>query len=218
MKPSLQRQSRSFRATEAGADCDQAADGFSAPAEFVTLVDACGAAIGTSEKHQAHRLGLRHAAFSVFLVDSAGRLIMQQRHPAKYHSGGLWANSCCGHPRPGEAVAVAAARRVNEELGVRVPLQPGFRTAYRSQLDNEMIENEIVSVFFGRLTTAVVPNPVEISQIRAMRPSEVVEDLRSSPRKYTYWLRHYFAKHGDAIIRNCACLLAAAPVALDLRQ
>src|SRR5262249_28742803 len=94
--------------------------------EPLILVDECNRAVGTGGKEAVHRAGLLHRAFSIFLVDGDGRIVLQQRHPRKYHSGGLWANSCCGHPRPGERTIAAAARRLNEELGVTSALTFGF--------------------------------------------------------------------------------------------
>jgi isopentenyl-diphosphate delta-isomerase len=90
--------------------------------EQLILVDESNRAVGTAGKTKVHRAGLLHRAFSIFLVDGRGRLLLQQRSRAKYHSGGLWANSCCGHPRPGERTLAAAHRRLHEELGVRSDL------------------------------------------------------------------------------------------------
>src|SRR3954466_12617715 len=106
--------------------------------ESLILVDEHNRAAGTAGKQAVHRAGLLHRAFSIFLVDSKGRIVLQQRHPRKYHSGGLWANSCCGHPRPGERTIAAAARRLDEELGVASALRFGFYDRYHCDLDNAM--------------------------------------------------------------------------------
>src|SRR5436309_2473525 len=101
----------------------------------------------------------------LILVDARGRVLLQQRHPKKYHSGGLWANSCCGHPRPGEKTISAARRRLGEELGIDDPLSLGFFTRYRADLDNGMQENEFVYVFFAPLRSPPRPHPAEIAQV-----------------------------------------------------
>jgi len=171
--------------------------------ELVTLVDDAGQVIGAGEKHVAHLRGLRHRAFSIFLVDERARVLLQQRHPAKYHSGGLWANSCCGHPRPGEELERAAARRLYEELGVRVPLRLGFSAAYRAEFDNGLVEDEVVSVFFGRLDAPVAPDPAEISRTRWMHIDALARDVVRRPDLYAVWLRHYFRHYGVALTALC---------------
>ena len=120
--------------------------------EQLILVDEFNRAIGSAGKTMIHRTGLLHRAFSIFIVDDRARILLQQRNPNKYHSGGLWANSCCGHPRPGERTVAAACRRLEEELGVTSALSFGFFARYNSELDHGMQENELVYVYFGRLT------------------------------------------------------------------
>jgi isopentenyl-diphosphate delta-isomerase type 1 len=121
--------------------------------EKLILVDERNRATGSGGKAAIHRAGLLHRAFSIFVVDERGRILLQQRNPKKYHSGGLWANACCGHPRPGERTVVAARRRLNEELGVTSDLTFGFFSRYRTELDNGMQENEFVYVYFGKLAS-----------------------------------------------------------------
>ena len=183
--------------------------------ELVILVDATGDAIGAAEKKLVHQFGMRHRAFSIFLVDDKRRVVLQQRHPSKYHSGGLWANSCCGHPRPGESTAAAAARRLQEELGVRVPLQFGFCTSYAAALGNGLTENEIVSVFFGQLRTAIRPNADEISRTRLMQLPALVDDIAKRPQIYAYWVKHYFEHHGAEIAALCGRLAKLADSAAE---
>ena len=127
--------------------------------EQLILVDESNRATGSGGKAAIHRAGLLHRAFSIFVVDDRGRLLLQQRNPKKYHSGGLWANSCCGHPRPGERTVAAARRRLNEELGVASDLAFGFFSRYRTELDNGMHENEFVYVYFGPLQSRPRPGP-----------------------------------------------------------
>lgn len=178
--------------------------------ETLILVDAQNRRIGQAEKRSVHERGLLHRAFSIVLVDREGRLLLQQRHPAKYHSGGLWANSCCGHPRPGETTLQAAHRRLGEELGAAADLRFGFRTHYRAELDHELIENEIVYVYFGPTPSAVEPNPVEISALRSVTLPELQRDVRRRPDIYAAWLRVYLVSHGPAIAAQVAKTMCAA--------
>ncbi|MEO0465031.1 MAG: isopentenyl-diphosphate Delta-isomerase [Pseudomonadota bacterium] len=163
--------------------------------ERVVLVDENDLPIGIGPKLMTHQEGALHRAFSIFLFDSAGRTLVQKRASHKYHSGGKWANTCCGHPRPGEEIGSAAARRLGEELGMQADLQPGFIARYRAELDGQMIENEIVHIFFGRSVDTPVPNPEEASDVKFVS----LEDLQSGSElplsSQTAWLRHYIETH-----------------------
>jgi isopentenyl-diphosphate Delta-isomerase len=169
--------------------------------EQLILVDEGNRATGTGGKTAIHRAGLLHRAFSIFLVDDRGRLVLQQRSLAKYHSGGLWANSCCGHPRPGERTIVAAGRRLNEELGVTAPLSFGFFARYRTELDNGMQENELVYVYFGRLADEPQPDPAEIADVAFLSCDDVARRIKQKPGSFAFWFRHYFRQHGADIAR-----------------
>jgi isopentenyl-diphosphate Delta-isomerase len=169
--------------------------------ERLILVDESNRAIGMDGKTAVHRAGLLHRAFSVFLVDERGRLVLQQRSLAKYHSGGLWANSCCGHPRPGERTVVAAGRRLNEELGVTAPLSFGFFARYHAELDNGMQENEFVYVYFGRLASEPRPDPAEIADVAFLSCDEIDRRIKREPNSFAFWFRHYFRNHGADIAR-----------------
>src|SRR5215470_5924207 len=129
--------------------------------EQLILVDEGNRATGSAGKTAIHRAGLLHRAFSIFIVDERGRILLQQRSPKKYHSGGLWANSCCGHPRAGERTIAAARRRLGEELGVTGDLAFGFFARYQTPLDHGMHENEFVYVYFGALKSQPNPHPDE---------------------------------------------------------
>lgn len=172
--------------------------------EDLILVDARNRAIGRAEKWRVHHEGLLHRAFSIFLVDDAGRLLLQRRNRAKYHSGGLWANSCCGHPRPGEPTLRAARRRLGEELGADASLRFGFRARYCTALPNGLTENEIVYVYFGREPASIAPNPAEVSDVARLRLSELKADIARRPQRYAYWLRYYMRNHYGAIRRAVA--------------
>lgn len=175
--------------------------------EELILVDERNRAIGHAEKWAVHQQGLLHRAFSLFLVDPAGRLLLQQRSRAKYHSGGLWANSCCGHPRPGEPTASAAKRRLREELGAETALRYGFRARYLTALPNGLTENEIVYVYFGAAPRSLRLNPDEVAAVAWMRPEELQRDLRKRPGRYAYWLKHYLAGHFRQIESGSAAVL-----------
>jgi isopentenyl-diphosphate Delta-isomerase len=164
------------------------------------LIDERNRALGSAGKHVAHRNGSLHRAFSIFLFDDTGRLLLQRRATGKYHSGGLWANTCCGHPRPHEPTSRAAARRLHEELGLATALTFAFHARYHAALDHGMIENELVYVFTGRLPAGPIqPDPMEADAIDFATLDELEEQMRVSPRRYTVWLRHYLRQHGDQL-------------------
>ena len=169
--------------------------------EQLILVDEGNRAIGSAGKEAIHRAGLLHRAFSIFLVDRQGRILLQQRSPRKYHSGGLWANSCCGHPRPGEQTVTAARRRLNEELGITSDLSFGFFARYQTELDHGMYENELVYVYFGPLISQPRPDPAEVADIAHLSCAEINRRIKRDPDSFTVWFKHYFREHG-AEIRN----------------
>jgi isopentenyl-diphosphate delta-isomerase len=167
--------------------------------EKLILVDERNRATGTAGKTRIHRQALLHRAFSIFLVDARGRLLLQRRQRTKYHSAGLWANSCCGHPRPGEQTIVAAQRRLREELGIGSALTFGFFARYRAALDNGMHENEFVYVYFGPLEGKPKPNPTEVSDVAVVSVEEIRRRIERDPTSVTAWLKHYFTEHYDDI-------------------
>jgi isopentenyl-diphosphate Delta-isomerase len=169
--------------------------------EPLILVDEGNRATGSQGKIAVHRAGRLHRAFSIFLVDERGCLVLQQRSRKKYHSGGLWANSCCGHPRPGERTIAAARRRLNEEMGVSAALSFGFFSRYRAELDNGMQENELVYVYFGRLASALRPDPAEIADVAFLSCEEVARRIKRDPNAFAFWFKHYFRNHGTEIAR-----------------
>jgi isopentenyl-diphosphate delta-isomerase len=171
------------------------------PEEQLILVDESNRATGSAAKTAIHRAGLLHRAFSIFIVDDRARIVLQQRNRKKYHSGGLWANSCCGHPRPGERTITAARRRLNEELGVTSALSFGFFARYRTELDNGMHENELVYVYFGRLTSQPRPDPAEVADIAHLSCAEISRRIKRDPNSFAFWFKHYFRHHGADIAR-----------------
>jgi isopentenyl-diphosphate delta-isomerase len=171
----------------------------SADDDPVILVDANDAEIGIAGKLDAHRRGLRHRAISALVHNAAGELLIQRRNPAKYHSGGLWANACCSHPHPGEDAADAASRRLAQEMGVACPLVPLFTFSYREQVSDELIENEFVHVFGGRHDGPVKPDPAEVSEWKWVGFDDLVADLSARPGNYAVWFRQYLAARGGLI-------------------
>ncbi len=157
--------------------------------EYVILVDDRDREVGTAEKLQAHREGRLHRAFSVFVVSDRGDLLLQQRAPHKYHSGGLWTNTCCSHPRPGETTHAAAHRRLWEEMGIRCPLQEIFHFIYRIQFDNGLWEHEFDRVFVGRFNGDPQPNPDEATAWQWVALDALQADIAIHPERYTYWLQ-----------------------------
>jgi isopentenyl-diphosphate delta-isomerase len=169
--------------------------------EQLILVNESNRATGTGGKTAVHRAGLLHRAFSIFIVDERGRIVLQQRNRKKYHSGGQWANSCCGHPRPGEQTVTAARRRLNEELGITSDLSFGFFARYQTELDHGMYENELVYVYFGPLISQPRPDPAEVADIAHLSCAEINRRIKRDPDSFTVWFKHYFREHG-AEIRN----------------
>jgi len=157
--------------------------------ETVVLVDEQGVPIGTQEKVAAHRNGGRlHLAFSILILDRSGRMLLQQRSRRKYHFAGLWSNSCCGHPRPGEPVDVAAARRLEEELGFTVPLEALGTLLYAaSDPTSGLAEREFLHVFRGRHEGPVAPHPDEVEALRWLAPHEVRAAIERAPHEFTPW-------------------------------
>lgn len=157
--------------------------------ERVVLVDDQDRRIGTADKLEAHRNPRLHRAFSVFVVNPSGELLLQRRARGKYHSGGLWSNTCCGHPRPGEDTGEAAHRRLREEMGIDCPLARAFSFTYRAKLEGGMEEHELDHVFVGRFRGDPRPDPAEAEAWRWAPLDEVRSDLDRHPEAYTAWFR-----------------------------
>lgn len=156
--------------------------------DVVILVDERDATIGFAPKLDVHRDGRLHRAVSVVLFDGQGRVMLQRRAAAKYHSGGLWSNSCCGHPRPGESVEAAAGRRLSDELGVEgCEVTRVGELAYFADLGNGLVEHELDHIVVGHWAGAVTPNPLEVSEVRWVEPTTLFADLAEVPAAYTAW-------------------------------
>ncbi len=157
--------------------------------EYVVLVDQMGREIGTQEKMQAHREGRLHRAFSIFVFNAVGELLLQRRARTKYHSGGLWTNTCCSHPRPGENYYHAARRRLNEEMGFDCELTGLFSFIYRIQFENNLFEHELDQVFVGHYNGQPTPNPDEVENWKWVNISALKQDVQETPENYTYWFK-----------------------------
>lgn len=163
--------------------------------EMIVLVDPQDRETGVAPKAVAHQLGLRHRAFSMLLLDDRGRVLLQRRAAGKYHSGGLWANSCCGHPRPGERVHDAAVRRAREELGAGVTIREVGVFTYRAVVSENMIEHEYDHVFVGTVQGDLRPDPREIAETRWASRDELESDMRRNPDRYAPWLAGVLRVH-----------------------
>ncbi|HMV30910.1 MAG TPA: isopentenyl-diphosphate Delta-isomerase [Gemmatimonadales bacterium] len=179
----------------------------SLPEERVILVDPDNQAVGWLEKLRAHREGRLHRAFSVFVFDPAGALLLQRRAIEKYHSGGRWSNTCCGHPRPGEDTAAAAARRLEEEMGFRCPLHPAFAFRYRTRVGPELLEHEHDTVFVGGFEGTPRPDPAEVAEWRHVPLPRLGSEVRRAPNRYTVWLRLILRQRGDELLSAMRRLL-----------
>ena len=157
--------------------------------EHVVLVDDAGNSIGMMEKLEAHQKGLLHSAISVFVFNTAGEVLLQQRAFSKYHSGGLWTNACCSHPRPDEFVPAAAHRRLNEEMGMDCELEALFDFTYRHDFDNGLTEHEFDNVFAGISDEVPNPDPGEVAAYRYASPREILKDINENPDAYTVWFK-----------------------------
>ena len=149
--------------------------------DVVVLVDPGDGALGVASKLEAHREGRLHRAVSVVLFDDDGRLLMQRRADHKYHSGGLWSNTACGHPRPGESVGDAAKRRLLDELGIQGrDLTPVDHFVYFAELEGGLVEHELDHVVVGRWNGTATPDPREVSETRWVEQDTLLQELASS--------------------------------------
>ena len=161
--------------------------------EFVVLVDENDNEIGLAPKLNAHRTGELHRAFSVMLIDSRNRLLLQRRAFAKYHSGGRWANTCCGHPRDGESVVDAARRRLTEEMGIVCELTPAGSFIYRANVGSGLIEHELDHLLIGRFDGDPIPTHSEVVEWRWSSLDDVKRDLTEHPDVYAAWFANALA-------------------------
>ncbi|MFW5976979.1 MAG: isopentenyl-diphosphate Delta-isomerase [Candidatus Nanoarchaeia archaeon] len=162
--------------------------------EKVVLVNKHNKKIGVEEKMKAHVDAKLHRAFSIFVFDLEGRILLQQRAKSKYHCGGMWANTCCSHPRPNETYFKATHRRLVEEMGFVCPLKKAFCFIYKEKFDNGLTEHEYDCVFIGTIKpgTKIKPNPKEVEDYKWVYPKDLEKDIQKNPKKYTVWLKIAF--------------------------
>lgn len=162
--------------------------------EMILLVDENDKEIGYEEKHEVHRKGLFHRAFSILIFNSQKQLLLHKRERNKYHSPGLWTNTCCSHQRPNEVLSEAIHRRLKEEMGFDCQLKEVFTFSYRAEFTPELIENEFDHVFIGYYDGEVNPNPSEVEDYKWMKLEDIKIDMDNNPDKYTYWFKEIVSR------------------------
>lgn len=167
--------------------------------EELILVDANDQEIGVMEKMEAHEKGLLHRAFSILLFNPKGELLLQQRALEKYHSPGLWTNTCCSHPRPKERTEDAAHRRLFEEMGMKAELNEAFHFTYRAALEHGLIEHEIDHVFIGFTEETPQINTTEVMAYQWISLEDIQTDIQKNPNRYTAWFKLLMDDHFSSI-------------------
>jgi isopentenyl-diphosphate delta-isomerase len=160
----------------------------------VILVDEHDVQTGIMEKMEVHQKALLHRAFSIFIFNEKGEMLLHKRANKKYHSAGLWTNACCSHPQPGEETLAAAEIRLQEEMGFNTGLKKVFDFIYKASFDNGLTEYEFDHVFIGSYDGDIVPNPEEVSDYCFKSVEEIKNSIQSHPQKYTEWFKIAFPK------------------------
>jgi isopentenyl-diphosphate delta-isomerase len=172
--------------------------------EHVILVDSQNKKLGTMEKMEAHEKGLLHRAFSIFIFNSAGEMLLHQRAEGKYHCGGMWTNAVCSHPRPDENQSQALQRKMQQEMGFYTEVEKAFDFTYRAKLENGLIEHEYDEVFYGVYEGELSPNPEEVRTYRYASIREIRVEMQRNPEVFTPWFRLLFermCKHYSSLKR-----------------
>ena len=162
--------------------------------EFVVLVNENDQEIGIMEKQEAHIKGLLHRAFSVFAFNNKNELLIQQRAFSKYHSPGLWTNTCCSHPRQNEELIEAVKRRCIEEMGLIIDPKFQFSFIYKAVFENGLIEHEFDHVFFANVSSNPTINPTEVNSYKWISLNDLASDIAKNPKAYTEWFKICFEK------------------------
>ena len=183
--------------------------------EKVILVDSHDRPLGLMPKMEAHRRGLLHRAFSVFVFNSKGQLLLQQRAAGKYHSPGLWTNTVCSHQRNGETSVDAGRRRLREEMGFTTELREIFSFVYRAEFDNGLTEHEFDHVLIGRYDGSPVPDPSEVGGYQWVYLSDLLDDLRQNPGNYTAWFRIIFEKSFEKLLNEAGRMFAGQALVFE---
>ena len=160
--------------------------------EEVILVDINDVPLGTMPKMEAHEKAILHRAFSVFILNKEGQLMLQQRALSKYHSPGLWTNTCCSHQRLGETNLEAGTRRLQEEMGIKTPLEELFSFVYKATFDNGLTEHEFDHVILGYYDSEPIINREEVANWKWMNLEEIITEIKTTPDNYTAWFKIIF--------------------------
>ena len=160
--------------------------------EKVILVDVYDNSIGNMSKIEAHEKGILHRAFSVFILNEKGHLMLQQRALNKYHSPGLWTNTCCSHQREGEGNINAGKRRLKEEMGFIVPMKALFSFIYKASFDNGLTEHELDHVLLGYYNHEPIINPKEVAAWKWVNLDQIASEIKDTPQLYTVWFKIIF--------------------------
>ena len=158
--------------------------------EYLVEVDQWDNEIGSIEKMEAHRTEVLHRAFSIFIFNSNNELLLQKRNLEKYHSPGLWTNTCCSHPRFGEDLQKAIYRRLDEEMGFTCDLKEAFSFIYQVKLQDNLFEHEFDHVFIGKFHGKVSPAQDEVEDYKWAQIGDIKIDISNNPQNYTYWFKH----------------------------
>lgn len=160
----------------------------------VIAVDQDDVEIGYYDKMTAHIEGILHRAVSVFVFNSNKEWLIQRRAEQKYHSGLLWSNSACSHPMKGEETILSAQRRLREEMGLDLPLEPLFSFQYKAEFDNGLIEHELDHVFLGYTDENPIPNPDEVAEFRWVSTEKLESEIERNPGQFTAWFKLLFPR------------------------
>jgi isopentenyl-diphosphate delta-isomerase len=155
----------------------------------IILVNELDEETGSGEKLWVHQQALLHRAFSVLIFNDSNELLIHQRVFNKYHSGGLWTNTCCGHPNVNEEIRAAAERRLGEEMGFSCKLDFLYKFHYKTTFENQLTENEIDHVFTGIYNGSFEVNPAEVMDYKWVRVADVLQDAAINPQQYTFWFK-----------------------------
>ena len=166
----------------------------------IILVNERDEPIGTMGKMEAHQQALLHRAFSVFIFNEKGEMLLQKRSAEKYHSGGLWTNACCSHPKPGESLIEAAEKRLKEEMGFKANMKKAFDFIYKASFENGLTEYEFDHVFIGYYNGPILPEKTEVSDYCFLSMENILKFIESHPRHFTVWFKIAFPKVEEYLV------------------
>ena len=169
--------------------------------EKVILVSEVDEQLGLMAKMEAHEKGILHRAFSVFVFNKNGELLLQQRALDKYHSPGLWTNTCCSHQRDGESNIQAGKRRLQEEMGFNCELKELFWFVYKASFDNGLTEHELDHVMIGHYEDDPIVNLEEAAAFKWMTLEDVKKDMQLQPELYTEWFKIIFNEYDQRLVK-----------------